>query len=421
MAVNRAFADPKITPDDFSRFSKREITADEKQKAIEQLEPFPPARSTAPMDLASVIGSEATKTIQNAGKITFHTVGDTGGVHSPQLQVAVADAMASDTSSGACFWYHLGDVVYYFGQEQYYFAQFYDPYRNYNAPIFAVPGNHDGVLYKGEDTKSLAAFLANFCTATPTHNPDGQGSSRTTMDQPGVYFTLNAPFVKFIGLYSNTGEGPTEGVIAASKIGDTQLTFLQQQLAAAKKERDSGTWRALIIATHHPPFTASPSKVPSPDMLKQIDDACKTAGIQPDMHLSGHAHLYERYTRTVSGKQIPYLVAGMGGYYDLPGLKPNPAPPPKTPQSGKDASGNPLTLQVYNDNTFGFLRITVTASGKPPGPGSMAVQFITVNTSTGKTGAGDSFTVDLKGNKVSTGAIAKPATKKGGPPARGRK
>jgi hypothetical protein len=422
MATNRAFADPDIAPgNDFSKFSRREIPTDAKEKAIEQLEPFPTARSTTPMDLANVIGSDATNAIQKSGKITFHTVGDTGGVHLPQFQVAVANAMASDTSSGASFWYHLGDVVYYFGQEQYYFEQFYNPYRNYNAPIFAIPGNHDGVLFKGEGTKSLAAFVANFCTTTPTQNPDSQGSARTTMDQPGVYFTLNAPFVKFIGLYSNTGEGPTEGVIAAKKIGDAQLTFLQQQLEAAKKERDNGLWRALIIATHHPPFTASPNHVPSPDMLTQIDDACETAGIQPDLYLSGHAHLYERYTRTVGGKKMPYLVAGMGGYYDLPGLKPNPEPPPKTPASGKDASGNPLTLEVYNDNTFGFLRLTVTASGNPPGPGSIAGQFVTVNTSTGKTGLGDSFTMDLKGNKVSSGASAKGATKKGGATQRGRK
>jgi len=422
MATNRAFADPDIAPgNDFSKFSKRQITADAKEKAIERLEPFPTARSTKPMDLAHVIGSEATNKIEKSGKITFHTVGDTGGVHLPQFQIAVADAMASDTSSGACFWYHLGDVIYYFGQEQYYFEQFYDPYRKYNAPIFAIPGNHDGVLFKGERTRSLAAFVANFCTPKPTHNPDSQGSARSTMDQPGVYFTLNAPFVKFIGLYSNTGEGPTEGVIAAKKIGEAQLTFLQQQLAAARKERDNRQWRALIIATHHPPFTASPQHVPSPEMLKQIDDACERAGIQPDMYLSGHAHLYERYTRTVSGKKIPYLVAGMGGYYDLPGLKPNPEPPPKTPASTKDASRNPLTLEVYNDNTFGFLRITVTASGNPAGPGSIKGQFVTVNTTTGAAGVGDSFTLDLKSNKVSSGASGKGATKKGGSQQRGRR
>ncbi len=397
MPVDRAFGDPDLTPDNFSNFSKQEISADAAAKGLEQLEPIPPARSTTPMDLSSVIGANLVQKIQNAGKITFHTVGDTGGIHSPQFQFAVADAMADDLTSGAAFWYHLGDVVYYFGQEQYYFEQFYDPYRNYNAPIFAIPGNHDGAVYTGETAKSLDAFVANFCTSQPTQSPDSQGAVRTTMDQPGVYFTLNAPFVKFIGLYSNTSEGGTEGVIANSKVGNAQLTFLQQQLAAAKAERDKGQGRALIIATHHPPFTGSPSHVPSPTMLKQIDQACSAAGIQPDLHLSGHAHLYERYTRTVSGKQIPYLVAGMGGYYNLPGLKPSkhPAPVPKPPLSGIDASRNPLKLEVYNDNTFGFLRLTIS-------PTSVAGVFVTVDPTSGKTGVGDSFTVDLHANTVSS-------------------
>jgi Calcineurin-like phosphoesterase len=412
MPTGRAFGDPDLTPDNFSSFSKQEVSADTVAKGIEQLEPIPPVRSTTPMDLSAVIGANATQAIQTSGKITFHTVGDTGGIHNPEFQFAVGDALADDVASGAAFWYHLGDVVYYFGQEQYYFEQFYDPYRNYNAPIFAIPGNHDGAVFTGETGNSLDAFVANFCTPQPTRSLDSQGAVRTTMDQPGVYFTLNAPFVKFIGLYSNTSEGGTEGVISGPKVGDGQLAFLEQQLAAAKAERAQGQWRALVIATHHPPFTGSPSHVPSPTMLQQIDKACSDAGIQPDMHLSGHAHMYERYTRTVGGKQIPYIVAGMGGYYNLPGLKPTNkrTVPPSTPVTGTDASGNPLRLDVYNDNTFGFLRMTVS-------PASITGEFITVDATTGNTGSGDSFTLDLHANKVSngigasTGAAVKAGTK----------
>src|SRR5215472_2299416 len=289
MGTARAFGDPDLTPDNFNDFSAQEISADSKATGLTILEPFPAPRSTAPMDLANVIGSAAANKIQQSGNITFHTVGDTGGIQKPEFQFAVADAMARDAA--ASFWYHLGDVVYYFGQEQYYFEQFYDPYRDYNAPIFAIPGNHDGAIFQGETSTSLDAFIANFCAPTPAHTPDSQGAVRTTMDQPGVYFTLNCPFVKFIGLYSNTSEGGTEGVIAGGKVGNAQRDFLKQQLAAAKAERDAGNWRALVIATHHPPFTGSPSHVPSPDMLKQIDQACTAAGIQPDLYLSGHAHL----------------------------------------------------------------------------------------------------------------------------------
>jgi Calcineurin-like phosphoesterase len=413
--TNRAFGDADLTPDNFSEFSKQEVDADSKAKGLEQLEPIPPVRSTTPMELSSVIGDDNVKKITDAGKITFHTMGDTGGIHSPQFQFAVADAMAADVDkNGASFFYHLGDVVYYFGQEEYYFGQFYDPYRDYDGPIFAIPGNHDGVVYKGENAKSLDAFVANFCASQPATTPDSQGAVRTTMNQPGVYFTLNAPFVKVIGLYSYTSKGATGGVIANSKIGSKQLDFLNQQLAAAKAERAQGKGRALIIATHHPPFTGSSFHAPSPDMLKQIDQACAAAGIQPDLHLSGHSHMYERYTRTVGKKQIPYLVAGMGGYYGLPGLKPvNRRPAPlKVPDSGTDASGNPLKFEVYNDNTFGFLRFTVS-------PTSVTGVFVTVDTTSGKTGVGDSFAVDLTANTVSSGgasgASAAPAARRAAP------
>jgi len=398
MAMPRAFADPDLTPDNFSQFSKQEIDADMAAKAEDQYQPVPTARTTDPMDLASVLGAAAVAKIQKAGEIVFHTAGDSGGIERPEFQFAVADALAKDLSGGAAFWYHLGDVVYFFGQDQYYFEQFYDPYRNYNAPILAIPGNHDGSIFAGETARSLDAFKTNFCAETPGHSPDRQGAVRTTMDQPGVYFTLNAPFVKFIGLYSNTGEGGTQGMISGTKVGTVQLDFLKQQLAAAKQERSQNQWRALVLATHHPPFTGSPFHVPSPDMLKQIDDICTEESIWPDIHLSGHSHLYERYTRTVNGKQIPYVVAGMAGYYGLTGLKPGKRPPaPATPMSGTDATGNPLRIDVFDNTHFGFVRMTVSKK-------SLTSTFVMVDTTTGATTIGDSFTLDFASNTVTNGA-----------------
>lgn len=406
MTIARAFGDPKTTPDDFTKFSQRDIDADTQATWDGKQGAVPTARSTDPMELADVIGAAAVARIQASGKIAFHTVGDTGGIHKPEYQFAVADAMSA--ANDAAFFYHLGDVVYYFGQEQYYFEQFYDPYRDYQAPIFAIPGNHDGAVFTGEGSETLAAFKANFCAPTPGVSPQAQGTARTTMDQPGVYFTLNAPFVKIVGMYSNTSEGGTSGIIAGPNIGNAQLDFLDKALAQAKAERDAGKGRALVIATHHPPFTGSPSHAPSPGMLASIDQACSKAGIWPDLYLSGHAHLYERYTRTVHGKQIPYVVAGMGGFYNLAGLKPN-APPAPQPASGLDASGNPLRLEVFNGTTFGYMKVEISAT-------SIDVAFVTVDPATGKTGTGDSFSVGIGINSVvkpSTGGATsqQPTTK----------
>jgi hypothetical protein len=400
------FANPTSTPDDYSGFTTQEIDADSNVKSATQLQAFLNSRQPAVLSLSQVLGQAAVDAITNTGTIVFHSVGDTGGVKEPSKQFAVADAMANDLAGKTyqtglpAFFYHLGDVVYFLGQEQYYYDQFYDPYRNYNAPIFAIPGNHDGMVASSGKQKSLAGFLENFCTTKPGPAPEEQQFARTTMTQPGVYFTLDAPFVKIIGLYSNTSEGGTQGVISGSVAGTAQLTFLQQQLQAAATARKAGTRFALVIAVHHPAFTGSEDHAPSSNVLRDLDSACQQAGILPDIVLSGHAHLYERFTRYKGGNQIPFLVAGMGGYFNLSGEKPTTkggaAPsPPVPPVTSQDYQNNKLILEAYNDTTYGFLRLAVSAS-------TLKCQFFGVNVDTRVVTPGDSFTLDLNKHTVST-------------------
>jgi Calcineurin-like phosphoesterase len=401
-----AFANPKPSPDDYNEFDPQDVAADSSVAELPVTEVIPAPWKTPPvMSLSDVIGANASQQIQTAGKIVFHSVGDTGGVKEPSHQFAVADAMSGDIGTETpangrpAFFYHLGDVVYYFGQERYYYDQFYDPYRDYAGPIFAIPGNHDGVLFKSEPVAfSLAPFYENFCSKAPTNDPSAKGFARTTMTQPGVYFTLNAPFLKVIGLYSNTGE--STGIISDATTGTAQLQFLQSQLAAAAAQRaqNGAAPFALVLAVHHPPFTISSSHFPSPAMLAQIDAACVGAKIWPDIVLSGHAHLYERYTRTMTadGRQIPYVVAGNGGYLNLSsprkgknGLNPQPGIP------GNDGKGNQLTLNVYNNTTHGFLRLTVDKD-------SILCESLGVDETTDKASSMDAFTVDLTKHVVAT-------------------
>ena len=430
------FANPTYTADNFFSYSAGDIEADAKLKEEQITEPIPAPRVEPPIfDLSAVLPAPAITQIQAAGKLVFHTVGDTGGVVKAEPQLAVADAMAADLgnktySSGMpAFFFHLGDVVYYFGQQQYYPEQFYDPYRNYDAPIFAIPGNHDGVMFKNEPvTYSLEAFIDNFCTDEPTIAISG--FSRTTMVQPGAYFVLTAPFARFIGLYSNTGE--SVGVLSGVVIGNDQITFLQQQLAAALAERKADPQNknpeALILAVHHPPFTGASDHFPSASMLQEIDTCCQEAGIWPDLVLSGHAHLYERYTRTMKsdGSQIPYLVAGSGGYYNLSKLKIDSEGNKPTPgqQTEPDGQGNTITLEQFNDSNFGFLRVTVDAT-------TILVEALTVSSTQIRTTPSepvpapvviDRFTVDLSSHTVTTSPAAKvPKKSSGGKESTGRK
>jgi hypothetical protein len=152
------FANPTYTADNFYQYSAGDIEADSSIQALQATEPIPAPNENPPvMDLSAVLPAASIAQIEASGQLVFHCVGDTGGIKNPLPQLAVADAMCADLAAFSsyaagqpAFFYHLGDVVYYFGQEQYYPEQFYDPYRNYDAPIFAIPGNHDGVMFSDE-------------------------------------------------------------------------------------------------------------------------------------------------------------------------------------------------------------------------------------------------------------------------------
>ncbi|HEX4164258.1 MAG TPA: metallophosphoesterase [Bryobacteraceae bacterium] len=337
---------------------------DQKDRELNSLEPVPQPRGGAAepiVTLEQVYGSEGAakmQAIQQAGQIVFHSVGDTGSVVGPGTQSLVADKMVTDFSEPNAadipsFFFNLGDLVYYFGEGTYYYDQFYEPYRNYPAPILAIPGNHDGVIYSTDPEPTLDAFLRNFCAAAPTQSPDSGGLLRTTMIQPGVYFTLEAPFVRILGIYSNVLEDP--GVISGENGSNTvldnrQITFLTTALERIKSENFSG---AVIIAVHHPPFTGGTDHGGSPQMLKDIDTACQSAGVWPHAVFSGHAHNYQRYTRLVNNFQIPFIVAGCGGHSPLSTIRGT----YRTPYKIDDT----LTLESYDDKDYGYLRVVVNA------------------------------------------------------------
>lgn len=356
------FAQPRPSPDPTG--FKHPVT-DQKQRQLTTLEAVPqPAGNAAEpvLTLEQVYGNGGAakrQEIEQAGQIVFQSVGDTGSVVGPATQSLVADKMVADFAEAnsadiPSFFFHLGDVVYYFGESTYYYDQFYEPYRNYPAPIIAVPGNHDGVVYARDPEPTLDAFLRNFCTQSPAQSPDSGGLLRTTMIQPGVYFTFEAPFVRILGLYSNVLEDP--GAISGengsnSVLDDRQVNFLKTALRRIKSENFGG---AVIIAVHHPPFTGGSDHGGSPLMLQDLDNACQSAGVWPHAVFSGHAHNYQRYTRTVNKYQIPFLVAGCGGHSPLSKMRATYRTPYRI--------DNTLTLESYDDKDYGYLRVIVDAA-----------------------------------------------------------
>jgi hypothetical protein len=384
-----------------------------------QVQPIPRRRNNLPLNLTDYIPQEIVTAIQAAGKISFHAVGDTGAAKVNRGQTAaialghegaVADAMASEIqnqgANGPAFFFHLGDVIYNFGEAQYYYDQFYEPFRAYDRPIFAIPGNHDGMVFgqgsSAPQVPTLDAFLTNFCAVEPGPSPDAGGLVRSVMTQPGVYFTLDAPFVSIIGLYSNVLDGP--GIISSQgghfPIVDDQLDFLKSELARLKPDRQAQK-RAIILAVHHPPLSADAKHGGSTGILKDLDACCKAAGLWPDVLLSGHAHVYQRFTRNLAnGQQTPYIVAGSGGYAATAGKRLPPAP----------ITTGDYTLEISPIVDFGYLSVetdaqTITLTFKTADGGPVTVR--------------DSVSVDLtKGRIISAdqvpamGARAKKPAKK---------
>ena len=81
-------------------------------------------------------GPEIVAKIKKARKIIFHCCGDLGASNARKYanELRVADQVSidcaqADANNRPAFLYHLGDVVYSFGEAQYYYDQFYEPSR----------------------------------------------------------------------------------------------------------------------------------------------------------------------------------------------------------------------------------------------------------------------------------------------------
>jgi len=433
----------QVTPND------QQFYTNEVQKLLStEAVAFPQARGNPGdlFELASAWGPHGQDVINsiNAAKcITFQMIGDSGATATKTFgaMIKVADAVTNDfhTSSAAnrpSFLYHLGDLVYNFGEANYYYDQFYEPYRDYPAPIFAIPGNHDSFILPNTPSAQdpLTTFIRQFCNPQIVVTPEAGSLHRTSITQPGVYFTLDAPYVRIIGLFSNALEDPgvissesatsatakAKGGKAKGKSGkgkptgsarwpavpDYQLAFLTAQLQNIKSSNYNG---AVILAMHHPPFTYSPGTSNagggkhggSPNMLAQIDAICQQVGVYPHAVISGHAHNYQRFTRALkfagNNYSVPFIICGDSGHNVTPLVSSNFGKTPPEPNDNVNVSyldkssvfaGTGLTLNRHDQKNSGYLRVSVTAT-------QLTMTFNPVNT-TGAPAKPDTVTVNLK-------------------------
>jgi acid phosphatase type 7 len=313
------------------------------------------------------------------GKLVFHVVGDTGGIKNPDHQTSVAGLMVNDLgeASGAApsFFYHLGDVVYFNGQISDYYAQFYEPYAHYTAPIISIPGNHDGDPINSSQT-SLDGWVAYFMQGTPHVDPNSHDAPRVTMSLPNVYFTLDCPFVTIVGMYTNVPEG--------GSIDSVQQQWLTNEFASAPADK------ALIVALHHPIYSFDNFHSGSARMADAVQQAINDSRRVPNIVLTAHVHNYQRVERPViSGSVTPFFVVGLGGYYNLHKL--NSAP-------GTTDSTTEAKLIAADDKHWGYMTLTIDARN--------ISGTVTLAPNAGESGPSqaDSFSYPAKAQYLPTGA-----------------
>jgi calcineurin-like phosphoesterase family protein len=292
-------------------------------------------------DLETSIPGISKKT-EGIGKLVFHVVGDTGGIKHPEYQRGVAAAMKSDLNQvdedRPRFFYHLGDVIYYNGEVDKYYDQFYEPYDHYAAPIIAIPGNHDGDPADSSQT-SLDGWVRYFMTSVPHVDPVSQDAPRVTMSLPNVYFTLESPFVTIVGLYTNV---PEHG-----SIDSVQQQWLTNEFATAPKDK------TLIVALHHPIYSFDDHHGGSPAMADVVQHAINDSRRVPNLVLSAHVHNYQRIEREIiPGGTTPIIVAGHGGYYHLHNLS-------RGVENGTVDDNTGAKLVASDDSNHGYLTLSV--------------------------------------------------------------
>jgi hypothetical protein len=284
-------------------------------------QPLPTPLGAPPFrfDLGQLLDASEVSQIASAGKLVFHSVGDTGDARGTQMDF-VADMLTQDYDNSAegevpAFYYHLGDVVYFAGDIDKYGETFYETYASYPALIVSIPGNHDCQPDDPQDgpvdpnKKPLDGWVQNFMSPTPDKLGSLKtNSNRTQMDLPNVYWTFTTPLVTFIGLFSNVSETEAE-------IHQDQIDWFRGELKAADPDK------ALIVAIHHPPFSGDTEHSGSSAAEQVLFQSFAATGIYPHLILSGHVHNYQRFTikQTAAGSSfdIVSIVAGNGGYTNL--------------------------------------------------------------------------------------------------------
>jgi hypothetical protein len=244
--------------------------------------------------------------------------GDTGEGTHPQFAVVPG---LLEAGRGTSFLVVMSDVIYPIGNVNEYVDKFFRPYSKYQAPIYAIPGNHD--WYDG-----LGGFMRHFCgVGAPAHPmrpgrglkawlreklwrppsvlaPDTLGRCRAfrpapdqQATQPGPYWAIETEVVRFVGIDT--------GIIG--NIDGEQGDWLRKVSAGSKPK---------ILLTGKPLYVNNKRE---PGLVKDrdftVDDVVRDPENNYVAAIGGDIHNYQRYPVRVGDRTIQYIVSGGGGAF----------------------------------------------------------------------------------------------------------
>lgn len=266
-------------------------------------------------------GAPADKVIRrdDPDRFSFLVLGDTGEGGEPQY--AVVPGLLKEGHDTA-FAVLASDVIYPVGSADDYGAKFFRPYRDYRAPIYAIPGNHDWY-------EDLTGFMRVFCDAVPPpppapaprpltrawlrsllwHRPrpgDGarldearalRSGPEQRAVQPGPYWAIDAGPIRIVGI--DTG--------LRGRIDAAQGAWLREV------SRDP---RPKILVTGSPLYVDGEHHPCPVEGGGTVDDIVRDPAHHYVAAIGGDIHNYQRYpVRLDDGRTLQYVVAGGGGAF----------------------------------------------------------------------------------------------------------
>ncbi|WP_433240437.1 metallophosphoesterase family protein [Streptosporangium sp. CA-135522] len=250
-------------------------------------------------------------------EFSFLVLGDTG--EGDASQYAVIPGLLK-LGAKTAFAVIASDVIYPTGSGNEYDDKFFRPYKDYPAPIYAVPGNHD--WYDG-----LGGFMRVFCDA-PALKAERQGFGlspaglrgllwrrperideaalararerralpRQRAVQPAPYWAMETPGLLIVGV--DTGIHGT--------IDREQAEWLREV------SRDP---RPKMLITGKPVYTRNDYKPSRLEGGGTIDDIVADPAHNYVAAIGGDVHNYQRFPVKTGGRTIQYIVAGGSGAF----------------------------------------------------------------------------------------------------------